>query len=357
MKTKKRSTNRRQSESRNQAKPLFKIHPIHRTNDRGEIVKTYWRIDLGLVDRGDGKGRRRTYRTFSSETEAEREAERIAKQQTRIGEDAKRLTPEELKDAAARAVLGGKVAFLACAQFYLQNAAGEDGEITVAELFNNWIEAKTGKNLRERRLKNYRNSIAKFADKFSAEKAQQVTIKHVDEFLDERASTVDRDNHRRALPNMFNFGINRRNIRFNPVAAVERPVIDKHGVVVLSVDQARVLLKSAAEIEPRMIPYFAIGCFAGLRPSEITRLDWNRIDFEHRTIEVTGAFSKLRQLRRNVRIEDNLLAWLSAHKPATNAGPIFHARRDEGIIRNKAGLSRRGIWVQDVMRHSYASVM
>jgi len=31
------------------------------------------------------------------------------------------------------------------------------------------------------------------------------------------------------------------------------------------------LLKSAM---PDVLPYFAIGCFAGLRPAELERLDW-----------------------------------------------------------------------------------
>lgn len=333
----------------------FKIREIERQNAKGEKT-TYYTVDLGKIDRGDGKGPRRTIRTFSTRTDAELEAERIAKHEKKIGEDAKRLTKDDLDDAAdALALLGHKVSLVTAAKFYLQNATGEDGEITVAEMFNNWIAAKAGKNLREKTLSGYRNLCSKFVETLGAEKAHHVTIKQVDAFLNERASATDKDNHRRALHNLFNFGIKRRNIRFNPVAAVERPVIDKHGVAVLNVEQVRDLLKAAAEIEPRMIPYFAIGCFAGLRPSEISRLDWKRIDFEHRTIEVTGAFSKRRQLRRNVRIEDNLLAWLSAHKPATNEGALFHARRSEDLIRKKAGLFGRGIWVQDVMRHSYAS--
>ena len=57
-----------------------------------------------------------------------------------------------------------------------------------------------------------------------------------------------------------------------------------------------------------MIPYLAIGLFAGIRPLEIQRL--TRADISDRYIEIKAAKAKTRK-RRLVSLSDNLKAWLA----------------------------------------------
>ena len=56
-----------------------------------------------------------------------------------------------------------------------------------------------------------------------------------------------------------------------------------------------------------MLPYWTIGLFAGLRPSEIRTLDWTDIDLDDALITVRS--SKTGK-KRFVTMQPNLIEWL-----------------------------------------------
>jgi integrase len=53
-------------------------------------------------------------------------------------------------------------------------------------------------------------------------------------------------------------------------------------ITVLTPDQAENLLRCAS---PEIIPFFAIGMFAGLRVDEIMKLDWKHINLVNRRLK------------------------------------------------------------------------
>jgi site-specific recombinase XerD len=61
-----------------------------------------------------------------------------------------------------------------------------------------------------------------------------------------------------------------------------------------------------------LVPFIAIGAFAGLRTAEIGRLDWTEVHLKERFIEIKAAKSKTAS-RRLVPISDNLAKWLRPH--------------------------------------------
>jgi len=63
---------------------------------------------------------------------------------------------------------------------------------------------------------------------------------------------------------------------------------------------------------PEMVPFLAIGAFAGLRSAEIERLDWSEVHLADRFIEVKAAKAKTAS-RRIVPITENLAKWLASH--------------------------------------------
>jgi integrase len=63
-------------------------------------------------------------------------------------------------------------------------------------------------------------------------------------------------------------------------------------------------------IEPRMIPFVAIGAFAGLRSAEIVRLEWQEVRFDQDVIELKAAKAKTAS-RRLAPILPAFRAWLS----------------------------------------------
>ena len=104
------------------------------------------------------------------------------------------------------------------------------------------------------------------------------------------------------------------------------------------------LLQAALSYDPGLIPYLAIGLFAGVRPLEIERLPW--LDISKRYVEINAAKAKSRK-RRLVSLSTNLKEWLAfgGNLPLTNK------RKRLAKILRLTGIN----WQPDIMRHSFAS--
>ena len=87
--------------------------------------------------------------------------------------------------------------------------------------------------------------------------------------------------------------------------------------------QLQILL---SRIEPRMIPFVAIGAFAGLRSAEIARLEWQEVRFDQDVIELKAAKAKTAS-RRLAPILPVLRAWLSPMRK--ESGKVLAEVNDE----------------------------
>ena len=132
-------------------------------------------------------------------------------------------------------------------------------------------------------------------------------------------------------------------------------------IQVLAGEELIALLENA---DRRLIPYIAIGAFAGLRDAELKRLDWKEILWNKKLIEVRASKSKTAQ-RRFVTMSDNLLAWLQPYRDSV--GPIIPLSSAPGYLgkpsrklvyelrktaRTQAGMSK---WKPNSLRHSFCS--
>src|SRR5262249_39639006 len=135
------------------------------------------------------------------------------------------------------------------------------------------------------------------------------TIKsaEIDDWLRSLAvSAVTRNHYRRLILLAFNFAVQRGYATDNPAEKTAKAKERGGDIGILTVTQTARLLESAA---PDVLPYIAIGLFAGLRRAEIDRLDWSEIDFESNLIEVTAEKAKAAR-RRLVTMQPNLREWL-----------------------------------------------
>ena len=186
---------------------------------------------------------------------------------------------------------------------------------------------------------------------------------------------------KRALHALFSFAWEKGYVESNPVAKikVENPARDE--VSILAPEDAEEVLRRAEKHAPALVPYLAIGLFAGVRPmNELPGIVWERdIDWKGNTITVTRASAKTNRARL-VPISPNLRAWLETVPKAKRKGRIFYSRRlldwitgrepkkDKRIKRPgthakalaKAGRKPRAKmkpipWGQDIMRHTRTS--
>lgn len=174
-----------------------------------------------------------------------------------------------------------------------------------------------------------------------------------------------RVNMRLRLSKFFNFSKEKGWIDRNPCEGIKIKV-KRADTRILSVNEAKHLLSAAKKSEHELvaIPYAALCLFAGLRPGEAEQVEWEQINFKTKSIEVLSHTSKGRETRF-VRMEPTLTKWLRpyAQEPGTKhqkrgrvVGSNFRKKWEE--VKRAAGYdptSKKSRWIQDIMRHSYAS--
>lgn len=105
--------------------------------------------------------------------------------------------------------------------------------------------------------------------------------------------------------------------------------------------------------------YIALGAFAGVRPTECTRLRWRDYSPEDAVISVRKSASKTGGAR-HIELTPALAQWLDAHRPP-GAGPDeliippADLRFKLAAVRLRAGYNAERPWQDDALRHSYAS--
>ena len=293
----------------------------------------------------------RARRFFKTKGEAESFVQQLRIKAENLGTKAAEVDPKFHYTAIeARELLApyGKT-ILEAANFYRQHLETTARSCSVAELIASLLESKKADGKRHRYLMDLKNRLARFQRDFGGRIIATITAVECDDWLrDLRLSAQSRNNFRAVLSVLFSYGAARGYCVSNPIEKTSKAKVTDKPVEVLTPEQTWRLLESAA---PDMVPYFAIGAFAGLRPAELERLEWDDVHLDRDFIEVSAAKSKTAS-RRLVTILPNLKAWL---KPiAYFKGPITPLNPR---VKLHAALKRAAIerWPSNVLRHGFAS--
>jgi integrase len=200
-----------------------------------------------------------------------------------------------------------------------------------------------------------------------AESAQMnvasVTADDIDAFLDSRGgSPRTRDNWADEIAAFYNWAKLKRHVPkdFDETERITRLDSDQDGPIEIYTPEEMQKLLTRAEStreDKEMIPLLAIGAFAGLRTSEIMRLDWADIRTENGNPHIVvekGKVKKRTKSRRIVPMPVNLKAWLTTCRK--EQGPVWkwsepqlHVRLRE--LAEKAEVDRK----PNAARHSFIS--
>jgi integrase len=296
-------------------------------------------------------GARRRF-SFATEAEARKKCLELAGSMVDEGLQALRLTKAERLDAErALKLLGSAASLEAAAVFFLKHTVAGDAGLPVRDVVKQLLAAKRGANRRPATLADAEHRLNRVVESFGDRPLGTITLHDLEMWLNGLdVGPVTRGNFRTAVIGLFNYGVKRGLIDRNPAMGLPKSGKDQSMPVILSVKQVEALLNAASLKAPEMVPYFAVGLFAGLRPkNELAGLKWSSIDFKAKTILVEPATAKKRRTRY-VTLSANLAAWLAPHRQ--DVGTIFYSRRKFRTVVTEAGLSD---WTPDVMRHSFAS--
>ena len=235
-------------------------------------------------------------------------------------------------------------------QHYVAYLKANERSCTAVQLVKELLAAKKADGVSERHLRDIRYRLGAFAEKFDGRMVATITSKEIDDWLRSLpVASVTRNHYRGLAVLAFNFAARNGYAVSNPAedAAKARVVGEAPGI--LTPTEAARLLEAAT---PDILPYLAIGLFAGLRRAELERLDWSEIDFDSGLIEVTAQKAKTAR-RRHVPMQPNLRHWLlPLRKHKGNVTPVLGFRESFELAREAAGISE---WPENALRHSFAS--
>jgi integrase len=238
-------------------------------------------------------------------------------------------------------------------QFYLKHARPAGGHRTIDALLTEFLEAKRKAGRRENYVSIQKVVLGGFAKSFLKRNVHEFDRGTIEQWLSEKPWALrTRRNVQHDLQNLFRFAMQRGHCASNPAMELEEITLNPPPPGIVTIAEAGRLLQAAESYNRGlMLPYTALGLFAGLRTSELERLDWKEIDLNDKTVEVTAEKAKTRA-RGIVELSENLVEWLKPY--AKRAGAITPQSPDYhfGEVRKLAGIIQ---WPKNAMRHSAAS--
>jgi integrase len=233
--------------------------------------------------------------------------------------------------------------------FYLPHLQASNKTCTFAELLAELLPAKETDGASGPYLKDLKCRLGQFEKTFGEKLVSEITPGQIDDWLRNlKVSPVTRNNSRRTIRTAFSFALARGYCVDNPVVKTAKAKEIEGTVGILTVPETKRLLEAA---DWALVPFIAIGAFAGLRRAELDRLDWSEVDRESGLITVHAAKAKSAR-RRFVKIHENLLKWLAPYATHRGAVAPLNCRKMLKATRLAAGIKH---WPDNALRHSFAS--
>jgi len=248
--------------------------------------------------------------------------------------------------AEAFRILGG-TKVVEAAQFYLKHHPSNLPCKSVGEVVEELIAAKEADQLSDVYLKDLRGRLGRFKEAFPMQ-ISLVTTAEIDRFLrelkvEERlpgggvrqklASPKSRNHYRAAIGTLFYFAEARGYVP-KGLVDIESLALAKQRDGEIEIFRPEELARVLASANPALIPFLAIGAFAGLRHAEIQRLDWSEVRLDDGFIEIKAGKAKTAS-RRLVPIQENLKFWLLPY------------RKSHGPVTAYANMSKQLMWLAE----------
>ena len=282
---------------------------------------------------------------------------------------------------SAQEVLGkAKVSVLDSARFVrnILDAKPSDSKLTDAQFVLKVIEAglrnirakemsifdgfalylKNKQHLRPDSIRDIRcigNRLLRTNPELGKRNFSELSVAECEEWLNAAFHTNPQFNKARTmLHGLFEFALRREWCDRNPIKRIERKKVVEKEIQPLELAETKRLIKTAQLESPVYAVVAALLVYTGIRPREVRRLTWRDIDTEEKIITVRSQCSKTGGVRQ-VEIPPVLNRLLITHSRELKEEKICPTdwQRRWRKIRDNSGF--RGRWVQDVLRHTYAS--
>ncbi|MBA3386976.1 MAG: hypothetical protein H0T95_10225 [Chthoniobacterales bacterium] len=271
------------------------------------------------------------------------------------GASAFAITPAQISDAAwAFDHLGG-TSLRDAVSYYLEHARPKGGLKPLSVVIYEHLESLKKSGAAERYCYAQRIScelLLREIEHDAGEDPQISTITKQDiETVADRQDwkPLNKRNYLRDWAMLFRFAVMQDYRVTNPLDKIVRPRVPRKYPEIYTVDEAAMLLRTARDVFPPVLPFVAIGLFAGVRVEELRRMTWEMVDDE--TIDLPSSVTKKGAEPRSIPIAPNLLEWLKVCR--AGRGPVVPdppLRWWTDALYNEVGFRKR-----NALRHSFAS--
>lgn len=310
------------------------------------VVRIKGKRFFQVISPNPGGGRNR--RTFKDQADAKHYFELAEKQIASYGAAAM-LISDTLRIAAIEAdrlLQPFRKTIVDAAQFYVKHLESILASVTVSQAIEKLKENSKDCSVRYKRDLKYR--FGKFEKEFGGRMMAEIKTGELDMFLNDlKLGAVSQNTFRRRLVTLWKFASKRgwcdAAVATNTCCATEEAP-DEVGI--LAPEELTRLLNVAAK---DTLPYWAIAAFAGLRASELERLEWSDVNHDHILVRARNSKTKT---RRAVDIQPNLLRWLELCRNRAGKVAPLNLRTKLLVDRERAGLTN---WKPNCLRHSHGS--
>ena len=220
---------------------------------------------------------------------------------------------------------------------------------TVNALVSEVLRVKTADGASKRYIEDLESRLNRFASVYGERAVASITVTEINAWLRSLSvASTTRNNFRRVLSVAFALAQKEGYCAINPIEGSAKAKEIEAAPGILKPGELSALLENCNE---SLLPFVAIGAFAGLRRAELERLDWSEVDLQSGYIEITAAKAKSAR-RRLVKIRENLDQWLRPY--AKHIGPVAPVGC-RTLLEDARTSARITDWPQNALRHSFAS--
>lgn len=329
------------------------------TSRRGGKQK-YWRVRIPASLRREEKPKDILFRTRAEAENARREL--LAAYRAGELSRSSMLTAAELRDARRALDLLAEIGVSMSLEDVVRGASerlrAAVAAVSVMELFAAYeAEVSVARAWSAKYHSNWRFYVRRFLAPFGERNISDISAEELRDFFAANYTSAGSYNTALTIDGAaFAWAVRREMLAKSPFDALEkRKITARESVDVYTPREAERLLAACVGKYAAARPAVAILLFAGVRPTELTKLTWDDIrrDGKGEThIRISASIAKTRQIRL-VRVRPTLLAFLRTsgrHKKSEKIIPKNWTRISRAI-REAAGISNR----PDAARHSFAS--
>lgn len=307
-----------------------------------------WRTEIPASISATGKRERYFFKT---KTEA---AEWGTKQETKLrnfgAKGATLLTPSTEEQAANALDLLAPygVTLNEVVQEWISRKKAASASVTFEAAMDSFLESDTRSASYTRSIRQTKNRLTHLHGKM----LNQITPADLTRAMDGMPGSV-RNLTIRILGGLFNFGVKRDFCTDNPTKKLDLSPTERKEIEIYTPEQSGKILHTIEKHDRALVPFVAISFFAGIRLSEMQRLDWSAIDLHENFIRLPAAITKTKQTR-HIDISPTLAAWLTPY--VRESGKVVPCSPDVLRTRLEAVKTKHTVpTIKHGARHCFAS--